>query len=323
MSGRGDVMLLIADPDDAEADLVGEEMEQWTRVVRLDTADFPQRVGLAATPGGETPGWLRVGGEVVDLRSVKAVYRRSPGVFGLDETMSSAELRFALMEAVQGMGGILSGLSCLWVNHPARVADASYKPIQLGVASRAGLHVPRTLVTNDGPAARKFIADLGGTAIYKPMSVGVLGEDGHVKVVNASLVTADLVDDEGVAKTAHTFQQFVDKRFDVRVTTIGEHSFAVAIHAGNSRSRVDWRADYDSLTYEVIDLPATVARGLRAYMIEVGLTYAAFDFSVDRNGKWWFLEANPNGLWAWIEEQVKVPIARTIAEFMIEEGQFG
>lgn len=323
MSGRGDVILLIADPDDAEADLVGDELEQRTRVVRLDTADFPQRVGMAATPGGGTPGWLRVGEEIVDLQSVKAVYRRSPGVFGLDETMSSAERRFAMMEAVQGLGGTLGGLPCLWVNHPARVADASYKPLQLGVAYWAGLHVPRTLVTNDGPTARQFIADIGGTALYKPMSVGVLGEDGHVKVINATLVTADLVDDEGVAKTAHTFQHVVDKRYDVRVTTIGEHSFAVAIHAGNNMSRADWRADYDSLTYQAIDLPASVAEGIRAYMIEVNLAFAAFDFSVDRDGKWWFLEANPNGLWAWIEEQANVPIARTIAEFIIENGQFG
>lgn len=320
MTDRGCV-LLIADPEDVEADFVGAELAGRVRVVRVDTADFPQRIGLAVTPGSQSLGWLRVGEQMVDLESVVAVYRRSPGVFGLDEVMTGAERRFAMMEAVQGMGGALAGLPCLWVNHPARVADASYKPIQLSAAYRAGLNVPPTLVTNEGPAARQFIASVGGTAIYKPMSVGVLSEEGVVKVVNANLVTTDLVDDVSVAKTAHTFQWFVDKRYDVRVTTIGDQSFAVAIHAENERARIDWRADYEALPYQEVSVPVGVTDGIRAYMSEVELSFVAFDFSVDREGKWWFLEANPNGLWAWIEEQANVPIARAIAEFIVGEGR--
>lgn len=138
MSGADDVVLLIADPDDAEADLVSNELVRSVRVIRMDTADFPQLIALAATPGSKAPGWVRVGETTIELSSVGAVYRRSPGVFGLDEMMSDAEQRFAMMEAVQGMGGVLGGLPCLWVNHPARVADASYKPMQLGTGTGLG-----------------------------------------------------------------------------------------------------------------------------------------------------------------------------------------
>jgi len=320
MTDRGCV-LLIADPEDVEADFVAVALaERSCLVVRIDTADFPQRLGLAATPGQRHPGWLRVDDRLVDLGAIRAVYRRSPGVFGLDGEMSGPERRFAMMEAIQGIGGALAGLPCLWVNHPARVADASYKPIQLCAARQAGLNVPSTLVTNEGPAARRFIASVGGTAIYKPMSPGVLAEEGVVKVVNTNLVTVDLIDDESVAKTAHTFQQFIEKRYDARVTVIGDQCFAVAIHAGSESARIDWRADYDALSYEEVALPPDVRDGIRVYLSEVGLKFAVFDFSVDGNDEWWFLEANPNGLWAWLEERVEIPIASAIAEFLVVKG---
>lgn len=33
-----------------------------------------------------------------------------------------------------------------WVNHPSRVADAEFKPLQLAVANQRGLPCPRTVM---------------------------------------------------------------------------------------------------------------------------------------------------------------------------------
>jgi hypothetical protein len=48
--------------------------------------------------------------------------------------------------------------------------------------------------------------------------------------------------------------------------------------------------------------------------------FAALDFSVAPDGTWWFLEANANGLWAWLQERTGLPISDTIAPLLIEEG---
>jgi glutathione synthase/RimK-type ligase-like ATP-grasp enzyme len=224
------------------------------------------------------------------------------------------------MEAVQGLGGALAALPCCWMNHPARVADATYKPAQLHVAHACGLPTPRTLVTNVDTAAREFVGELGGRVIYKPMSPGVLGEEGVVRVLNASFVTSECIDDAPVATTAHTFQQWIDKDFDARVTVVGDHCFGTAIHASSEQAWIDWRADYDALSYSVIEVPAGVRAGIYRYLRRFGLLFAAFDFSVDHDGTWWFLEANPNGLWAWLQERVGLPIAKTIAELLAKEA---
>ncbi len=314
------LVMVIAERDDAEAELVAKELAACGVDVRwIDTADFPYQLALVATPGAAEPGWLIAEGKQIDLGRLRGVYRRSPAMFGVDQGMSSPERRFALMEAVQGVGGALAALDCWWMNHPSRVADASYKPVQLCVARDSGLRTPRTVVTNVGSAARDLIRELGGRAIYKPMSPGVLAEQGRVKVLNATLISADAVDDDAVARTAHTFQQWIDKDFDARVTVVGGQCFGVAIGASTEAARTDWRTDYDDLTYRVVDVPSDVQAGIRRYLSRLGLLFAAFDFSVDRDAAWWFLEANPNGLWAWIQERAGLPIAGAIARTLMQE----
>ncbi|MGH3874598.1 MAG: hypothetical protein ACRDSR_24370 [Pseudonocardiaceae bacterium] len=175
-------------------------------------------------------------------------------------------------------------------------------------------------MTNVGSAARDFASELGGKVIYKPMSPGVLAEQGTIKVINATLITSDRIDDTAIGYTAHTFQQWIDKEFDVRVTVVGDHCFGVAIHTENEPARIDWRADYDALTYSIVKVPVDVRAGIDRYLSRFNLLFAAFDFSVAQDGTWWFLEANPNGLWAWLEKATGVPVAATIAELLTKEA---
>lgn len=321
MNIRDSVVLLIADRDDSETKLVAEALAvQSVAISWIDTADFPSRLSLVATPGDSHPGWLHSTDGEIDLALVRSVYRRSPAMFDLADGMSAPERRFALMEAIQGVGGVLAALECPWMNHPSRVADASYKPHQLCIAEKCGLRPPRTLVTNVGSAARDFTRKLGGKVIYKPMSPGVLTEQGKMRVINATLITPDCIDDAAVGHTAHTFQQWIDKEFDARVTVVGGCCFGVAIHAANELARIDWRADYDALSYSTVEIPVHVQAGVSRYLSRFGLLFAAFDFSVAQDGMWWFLEANPNGLWAWLEETTGVPVASAIAELLIKEN---
>lgn len=87
----------------------------------------------------------------LDLREVDAVWYRSPEAYRMPEQMSPAEAAHARVEAKYGLGGVLASLPALWCNHPARVADAAYKPLQLARAAACGLPVPDTLITNDVP----------------------------------------------------------------------------------------------------------------------------------------------------------------------------
>lgn len=236
--------------------------------------------------------------------------------------MSEAERRHAESEARLGLGGLLlSAHNALWVNQPGREADADYKPHQLVTARRCRLRAPQTLITNEPDAVRAFAAR-NGRIVSKVLGSNVVYEQGRRKVAHTHLLDDDLADLSGINLTSHLLQQYIDKRFDARCIVIGSRVFTVAIYAHSPEAKVDFRSDYSSLAYEVVDPPQHVLDGIRAYMDTFGLAYACFDFAVgpgpEGSETFWFLEANCRGQHGWLEQQTSLPISAAIAELLIE-----
>lgn len=204
----------------------------------------------------------------------------------------------------------------LWVNHPARAAAAS-KPVQLVTAARCGLDVPDTLITNEPAAVRRFAEQ--GTTVTKMLGANHIAEEGTRKITFTRMLNDDdLADLRGVSTTTHQFQRWVPKLYDCRVIAIGGRLFAFAIHAGNTKSYVDFRADYDALNYEPIELPVDVTEGVRKFLNMLGLAYGALDFVVDIEGSFSFLECNTGGQFGWLEARTGAPLIETLADQLAE-----
>jgi ATP-grasp ribosomal peptide maturase len=312
------VVLVMTHWFDPTADHVIEELNRRrVEVLRFDAADFPSR--LAVTGRLQEQGWggsLRLGSRVADLEEVSGAYFRRPTVFGFGNT-DETERAWALAEARAGLGGLLLA-SDRWLNHPHRASYAAYKPVQLAQAQRVGLEVPATIITSEPEEARTF-AETVDEVIYKPMAQASPGADRMVyaSVVERQDLTGD--DADGIAGTVHMFQQRIKHEFAVRLTAVDDKLFAAAIHAGSEAAAIDWRSDYDSLTYEPVETPAEVRRGVLRLMETMGLRFGAFDFLVSADRGWVFLEVNPNGQWAWIETATGLPIASAIADALTSE----
>ncbi|TDD62138.1 ATP-grasp ribosomal peptide maturase [Kribbella antibiotica] len=305
-------ILVLTSRDDLTADAVIDELAvRGADVVRYDTADFPLSSQLAASLGRR--GWegTLTGDRTIDLDSIRSVWWRRPAEFALPDDWPDEARAFAASEARVGLLGVLGSLPARWINHPAKDSAASYKPVQLAAAASAGLEVPRTIITSDLDHARQFI----GTeqVIYKGLSGGVLTpERRHRYLPTTPLTAADL--DAGLAGTAHLFQERVPKAFECRLTVIGQRMFPVAIHAGSDAARLDWRTDYASLTYQRIELPAEVEKGVRLLMDDLELFFGALDFAVTPDGRWVFFEVNPNGQWHWLAAKAGVPMVDAMAD---------
>lgn len=314
------MVVVITRSDDPESDLVtGELARRGADVARFDIADFPTGLRVASTFDTRWSGGLSTPGGDVALESVRAVYYRRPTRFAFPAGMSGPEREFAGAESRNGLGGLLACLDCRWVNHPGRVADAEYKPLQLETAARCGLPTPKTLLTNDRHAVEAFAAELDEPLLYKPLSPGVVREGDGLGLVYTTVVDPAELDQGGLDVAMHLFQEWVPKARDARVTVVGERVFAVAIHARSARARVDWRADYDALDYEPVEPPERVRAGVLGYLHRLGLSFGAFDFTVTPGGAWVFLECNPAGLWGWIEEDTGLPIAASLADLLAGE----
>ncbi|GAA3733539.1 ATP-grasp ribosomal peptide maturase [Salinactinospora qingdaonensis] len=303
---------------DPTADWVVAELNRRrVPVVRCDVADFPTRLSISATLDDEWAGTLRTEQHRLDLTEISGIYYRRPRSFRFPPQMSEADRDWAALEAKLGFLGTLAAVP-RWLNHPAQIANAEYKPIQLQRARACGLRVPRTLITNEPAAARDFARDLD-TVVYKPFSPrGVRAEDGRRRLLFTTTTTAEELDDPGVAMTAHMVQEWIAHTHAIRLTVVDDQCFAAAIHSDSPQAEVDWRSDYASLTYEQVRVPEPVRTSVLALTRDLGLRFGALDFLVTETGDWVFLEINPNGQWAWISE-VAADIAAALAT-ALEKG---
>lgn len=290
--------------------------------MRIDLFWFPQALSLDAQfSDGAWRGCLRTAFHEVELATIRSVWVRTPSSFKLVDELSPAERDFARREAKIGLGGVLLSLpDVLWVNRPDLAAIAVYQPIQWVAAARCGLTVPRTLVTNTPEAVARFAKESEEGVVVKPLSANLIYEDDTYKMGwTRKLAPADLADLRGIDTTAHLIQDWAPKSWEYRVVVVGEEVFAVAIHAGSDEAFVDWRSDYPSLSYEVVDLPPEFAGQLCAFMAELGLVYGAFDLSVGQDGTSRvvsFLEINPGGQYGFLEAATGVPITDSLVRLL-------
>ncbi|NGO71458.1 ATP-grasp ribosomal peptide maturase [Streptomyces boncukensis] len=319
-------VLVITDEDDRTASRVTSELAvRGVPVARIDATDFPTKLHMSAqiSTGATWSGRLvdaGTGREVVDLAAVRSVYYRRPTQFTMPEEMNRAERLFAYGEARRGFGGVLQALDdALWVNDPTAAARAEYKPNQLAAAAAVGLDIPRTLITNEPERAYAWAAQLDRPLIYKPLAGIWHADEGKVRVLYTSPVTnLDELRDEALERTAHLFQEQVDKEHEARAIIVGDRVFTVAIDATSQAARTDWRSDYDALTYRTIGLPDETARRLVALHKRLGLRFGAVDLIRDTTGRWVFLETNQSGEWGWLVAKTGIAVADALTDLLIK-----
>ncbi|MER7795331.1 ATP-grasp ribosomal peptide maturase [Streptomyces sp. NPDC097640] len=317
---REPAVLLVTKVDDTTADLVIEQLNaRRVPVVRLDPGDFPTTVAVSAYVDSHgLSGSLRTPSRFADLRRIRSVYWRRPSPYTAAGDLSAQDARWCAEQARYGLGGLLGALpGAHYVNHPWRNRAAEYKPAQLATATRCGLAVLPTLITNDAERARQFAAE-HAPVVYKPVRNSDYRGEGH-RALTVWVEEVDPADiDTGVTRTVHVFQPRLDKVADVRLTVVGDHFFAVRIDGSPG---LDWRRHYDALSYALIETPPEVAKGARTYLDAFGLVFGAFDFGVDRHGRWWMYECNPNGQWAWFPDPITARITNALADQLHHSGQ--
>ncbi|WP_432747588.1 ATP-grasp ribosomal peptide maturase [Streptomyces sp. JH002] len=315
------VLVLTRQLVESPADLVVHELNQrGVPVHRIDPGDFPRQVTLSARIGPGHHDWQggwRGQHRDLALDDVTAVYYRRPSPHEVNPGLSQDDATWARSEARAAFTGIVQSLRCRWVNHPRHNIIADSKPRALATAARCGLRVPATLVTNDPREARAFVASLPDKkAVYKPIAPqGQRVFDGQRAAVWTSppLGPDDLTDE--VKVTAHTIQEWIPKKHEVRLTVAGKRLFAGEIHAHSDEARIDFRRDYDALTYTVGTVPDTIREGVHRLMDAFDLRYAAMDFLVDHDDTWHLVDVNPNGQFGFIPELAQ-PIAHAIADLL-------
>jgi hypothetical protein len=285
--------------------------ECGTRVELLDLTDYPGKLTLTlAFEGGERRFQLRRPGEgQLDLDTVRAVWWRRPGAFGLPETVrDETHRRLALSEAATAFHGMFAAMDARWINPPALDASAGHKPYQLALAQSLGLEIPQTMMTSDPEEAREFWRACDGDVIYKQFLALPDAWSETRRLGQAETKAAD----DAIRLAPVIFQRRVAAVADLRVTIIGDDVFAAAVDVRNLAYDVDVRLNLNA-RHVAHDLPDDVTEMLHALMRRLGLVYGAIDLRLTDDGRYVFLEINPAGQFLYVEQQTGQPITAALA----------
>ncbi|MEV4518252.1 MvdC/MvdD family ATP grasp protein [Dactylosporangium sp. NPDC049525] len=293
------------------------------QVLLFDPGTVPSGAQVELTAGGAGPvrRWLRTGGRDVDLDGLTCVWHRRPSAPVPPHTVTDPDVRAHLAAEVRTyLDGVWRGLDCRQVPATRDVIDrADRKSFHLAVAVGLGFEVPPTLITADPDRLLDFSAEHDGQIITKPLHRSPRGtEAAPLGRFTEPVGTRDLGHAATLRLAAMIVQAYVRKRVEVRVTVVGSAVFAVEIHSqATEHTRYDWRRyDHANTPLRVHPLPGDVAQRCRALVGRLGLSFGAVDLILTPEGRYVFLEINPNGQFDWLELATGLPITAAVARLL-------
>ncbi|MCJ2184549.1 ATP-dependent carboxylate-amine ligase [Novosphingobium sp. 1949] len=313
MSARSELILVVTNKRDVTTDYVVMELRRrGLRFIRLNTEDLPQHE--IAMVNGDPSNLTLIGpcGNL-SLADVTGAYYRRPGNIEVDGSDAVAEYVVAEWSAI--IRSLWNALEGRWLNSPFSILRAEDKPRQLAAARRVGLQIPRTLVTNAFGHARAFLAE--GPMVAKPLRHALINDGAIGSVIFTSRVDAlDAADADSFRRAPMILQREISKQSDIRLLVVDDRAFATRILSqAYDETQVDWRKGVRrDLDHELMELPTDVAAACISVTRDLGLRFAAIDLVEDPDGRFWFLEANPNGQWAWIEQRTGAPVTAAIVD---------
>lgn len=244
--------------------------------------------------------------EIPDLGVAGAVWLRRMGSPMLAPDLHPADQRFAGQEARRFLDEIVRMASpqARWLNPPDSAARVRSKAFQLVEASKAGLHVPETLISNDPAEIRAFAASCGGRVVAKSYLQQHWVVDGRKVYTMASQPSPELLaEDASLAACPTIFQQRLEARSEYRVMVIGDRLFSTRMIADRPESTLlDWKAFPGSTRWAACDLPDAVGDAIRLFMKRAGLCMGCIDLIEAVDGTFFFLEVNQQGQFLWQEQ---------------------
>jgi glutathione synthase/RimK-type ligase-like ATP-grasp enzyme len=294
---------------------------------RLNSEDLAGNLFASISPA-EGSGILKVPTHEghLDLRDVRCVWFRKPEPVDVSQfQLDPAALDYIQAEFDEFLNNLYALLSDrVWINNPLLSRIAHRKLWQLHVARRVGLNIPKTIISNNEQDILRFSCEVGGDLAIKSLSalhatISLNKNEYYDYGLFTRRVTQRELEDarEFMQHMPTVIQEYVDKKFELRVTSVSGKHLACRIDTQSSDlSKEDSRINIADLPHYVYDLPNPISEKLTAYMCAMGLNFGCHDIIVDKNDKHVFLECNPNGQWMWIERLTGLNISKQLAAFL-------
>lgn len=318
------MILIVTNREDYTADfLILELRRRAIEYVRFNTEDFPTRIGVDLQAENEhLIGRFIFSNIEIEFDGIDSVWYRRP-VNPIPDTsiVDDTAFQFAAEESQETLDGIWNLLDCFWVSRPERIRQAESKLFQLKTAQQLGFNIPSTIVTNHPKKALEFYGKHKEGLIYKPIRHGYLKRDETISLVYTNRVTsAEASQLNNVRLSPSLLQEYIEKDVEIRATVVGDDVFAVELHSQECRDAMtDWRrGNVSHITHKPHRLEPDIERKCRDLVKRMGLEFGAIDLILKPSGDYVFIEINPNGQWAWVQQVLpEIPIRESLVNLLV------
>jgi glutathione synthase/RimK-type ligase-like ATP-grasp enzyme len=320
------MILILTEEFDPHTDHVAARLAaRGAEFTRFNTAAFPAHaaLGIAYDQFGLTRATLAIDEHPpIELNNLTSVWFRRPQPPAADDRIADQlTRRYLNQECATVLNDLWHALECPVVPAPPNtLRRAELKAAQLNTAGRLGFELPPTLITSNPQELLDFYRAHNGQIISKLPSSMLYQHAGQTFNRYTHVVsTREIACAEAVRQCPIIFQAYVPKRLEVRATVVGKRVFAAEIYSQQTqRTRYDWRRyDHYETPYGVHALPAALAQQCVALVETLGLSYGTIDLVLTPDGRYVFLEINPNGQYLWVEEATGLPISDALCDLLM------
>ena len=320
------MLLIVSNKSDIATDfLISRLYERNISFIRINTEDYLSEwdVDFQIDHNNANALISFQNGNTLPVENIEGAYIRQPKLPKLRVTDSDKE--FAKRETGEALRSLWRFIKDdVWLNAPHHILRASNKPEQLRIAREIGFTIPKTCITANHNFAYDFYCQNGKNVIAKAVKHGFLYDGKEAKVAGTQHIDQVYFDNAcDYANIPMIFQEKIEKHYDIRITVVGNKVFSTGIYSQeHQETSVDWRlADHFKipLRQEQIEIPTTIEHLCVNITQRMNLKYSAIDMIKSQDGNYYFLELNPNGQWAWLEQVAGHLIRDALIDALINE----
>ena len=256
-------------------------------------------------------------GNQINSKDIKAVWHRKTWSITVPEDLDENYRNIYLNEYESLKFNLFTALEDLpWINPLQAERKIEFnKILQLKLAEKNGLVIPKTIFSNDEETVKEFFYQhCHGKAIAKLHGTISKSMNGQEMVSTILFDENNLEQLSDIAFCPMIFQPYIEKDYELRIVYLNGEFFTGKI---NNKLHADWRIAQAEFFWEEYELPENIEENLALMMQEMGLVFGAIDMIKSTNGNYYFLEVNPQGEWGMLQKELNFPIAQRIADYLI------
>ncbi|WP_433431619.1 ATP-grasp domain-containing protein [Nonomuraea sp. CA-141351] len=300
-------------PDDLHALMIQDQLLSKDIDCHIVETSRLYKGGLCWTSHGEAGHTIPTStGELLDVQEINLVwYRRINYPQEIPDTgREPIQTEIVDNEYKATLFGLLAtGFTGKWINDPFASVGAENKLIQLMAAKRAGLRIPRTLVTHDPARVRKFCEALDYEVVVKTVKGSAR------RPLYAIKATEELVAAEDSIRFAPAiYQELVPGTAHIRAHCFGDATHAFEIESAS----LDWRGNLN-VPIKPVALDDRTVAGLQEVLRILGLRMGIFDLKRVGTEEYAWLEVNPQGQFLFLEGLTGERLSVAFTNFLVDE----